>query len=81
MRLIIKTKNKNIYYVQFPNFLDQEKIPAILEEAKWVLPKNEEILEHHVHSDQFTDQERKQLDIYGEIKYPMIQLEVDLELI
>lgn len=79
MKLILKTKTKKFYYVQLPNYFDQEKIPSILDEAKWSLPKNEEILEHHVHSDQLTDQERKQLDIYGKIKYPMIKIDIELQ--
>jgi len=71
MRLVLKTKNKNIYCVQLPNHIDQDKIPLIVEEAKLFLPKNEELAEHYVNSDSYTNDERKQLDIYGEIKYPM----------
>lgn len=80
MKLILKTNNKKTYYLQLPNYLDQDKIPAIIEDVKWLLPEDEEIVEHHIHGDQLTNEEKKQLDCWGKIVDPMILLNIDLQL-
>lgn len=78
MRLILKTNTKNTYFVHFPNYMDTSNIESLVEEAKKSLPKDEEYKSHLINSDDLSDFERKQLDYYGEIKYPLIQLSVDI---
>jgi hypothetical protein len=76
MKLILKTK-KTTYYVSLPNYFDSDKIDIVLNEARYELPVDVEILEHQLHNDTLTNDEKKQMDIYGEIKYPMEELIVN----
>jgi hypothetical protein len=76
VRLIIKS-NFNLYETQVPNYADERMKEKILENVKWALPENETIEHHMFHSDSITDYERKQLDIYGEIKTPFTQLTLE----
>lgn len=76
MKLILRTNTPNTYFVYLPNYIDanQETIDCTLLEAKWSLPEGVEITSHYLNSDGLTDEERKQMDIYGEIKYPLIPI-------
>ena len=78
MRLIIKTQTRNTYFVHFPNYMDVGDVELLVEEAKESLPKGEKYKSHLVNSDDLCDEERKQLDYYGEIRYPLIPLKVDI---
>jgi hypothetical protein len=77
MRLIIKTNNKNLYSVHLPNYIDMDHIDPILIEAKEALPVGVEYKSHHIWGDGLCDDERKQIDYYGMIKYPIIPLTVN----
>lgn len=78
MRLIIKTEDNTLYSVQLPNHMDLERIDHILKDALFELPKGSVYKSHHAHSDDLCDEERKQIDYYGEIKYPIIPLNVSI---
>ena len=76
MKLILKTNTKTTYYVPIPNYADQSKVEELLEEVPSYLPEGVEVIGHQIHSDQLTNDERKQLDIYGKVLYPMVALEI-----
>lgn len=79
MKLIIKTEANSLYFVPLPNYMDvSSNIDFILKEALEQLPKGEIHKSHHIHSDDLCDEERKQLDYYGKIKFPMIPLNVSI---
>ena len=78
MKLVFKTKNKNqqkTYLVRVPNYFDTSKADELLEDIKFEIPANEEIVEHFFYGDtSLTLDERKQLDDHGEIINPLIEL-------
>jgi hypothetical protein len=78
MKLVFKTKNKNqekTYLVRLPNYYDTEKVDELLGEIKYDLPSKETITEHHFYGDTaLTLDERKQIDIHGEVVNPPIEL-------
>lgn len=79
MRLIIKTHTKDLYFVSLPNYMDiDSNVNFILKEAIEQLPEESTYKSHYINSDDLCDEERKQLDYYGEIKYPLISLNVSI---
>lgn len=78
MRIIIDAKSRNTYFVQLPNYFDSDKLPEVMKEISYEFPKDDEIVHYYMHGDDITNGEKKQLDIYGEIKYPLIPLKIDI---
>jgi len=78
MRLILNTTSGKVYSVHLPNHVDVDNLDRIIEAAKWELPPNEEILTYYLNSDGLTNDERKQMDIHGEVKFPPILLRVSV---
>jgi len=58
--------------------MDVSDIELLVEEAKESLPKGTKYRSHLINSDDLCDEERKQLDYYGVIKYPLIPLNLNI---
>lgn len=82
MKLVFTTKNKDkekTYLIRLPNYYDIEKVNDLLSEVKYDLPSDEVIAAHHFYGDNMpTLDERKQLDLHGEIINPHIELKAEL---
>jgi len=78
MRLIIKTEANTLYSVHLPNYLDVTNDEIILGNALKKMPPTAVYKSHHIHSDDLCDEERKQLDYFGKIKFPPIELNINL---
>lgn len=78
MKLVFKTKTKTeekTYLVRLPNYFDTDNVEKLLEEIKYDLLSTETIIEHHFYGDTaLTLDERKQVDIYGEVINPPEEL-------
>jgi len=82
MKLIFKTRTTNpgkkvkkVYLVRLPNYFDSEQVPELLQDVATNYLTNEQVIEHTLMGDaHITNDERKQLDIYGEIVAPPIEL-------
>lgn len=75
MKLILNTNSPHTtYYIYLPNHVDVDSVEQLIASAKWELPEGTEITHHYLNSDGLTNDERKQLDIYSEVKYPLIKL-------
>ena len=72
---MLNAKSGNVYSVHLPNHVDTDKLDMVVSAAIKEVPA-EEIINHYLNSDELTNDERKQLDIYGEIKSPAIKLHV-----
>ena len=78
MRLILRTNAKNLYCVHLPNHLDLDNTENILNQAIEKLPTGTKYKSHYINSDDLCDEERKQLDYYGKVKYPTVLLSVNI---
>ena len=86
MKLIVKTKTtvarkttKHTYFVHLPNYFDTEQTADLVEDISKTCLKNEKIVEHMLMGDaHITNDERKQLDIYGEIVDAPVELQYNL---
>ena len=79
MKLVFKTatskKQEKTYLVRLPNYFDTEKVEELLEEIKYDLSSKETVVEHHLYGDTaLTLDERKQIDIHGEVINPPEEL-------
>ncbi len=78
MKLLLSTNKSKLYFVYLPNHIDREKIPEIVQYAEINMLLDETATKYSLHSDDYlTDYERKQIDIYGKIVNPILQLTVD----
>lgn len=83
MKLIFKTKSvvakkpvAKTYCVRLPNYFDFERVPELLADVAVNCLGKEEIVEHMLMGDaHITNDERKQLDIYGEIVAAPVELQ------
>jgi hypothetical protein len=82
MKLVFTTKKKDkekTYLIRLPNYYDIEKVNDLLSEVKYDLPSDEVITTHHFYGDNMpTLDERKQIDIHGEVIDPPTELKVEL---
>lgn len=79
MKFVFKTKNNNntekTYLVRLPNYFDTDKVNELLEEIRYELAAEEKVVEHHFYGDTaLTIDERKQIDIHGEVITPPTEL-------
>lgn len=83
MKLVFKTagpkKQEKTYLVRLPNYYDTDKVDELLEDIKFELSNKETIVEHHFYGDTaLTLDERKQIDIHGEVVNPHTELVLNL---
>ena len=74
MRLIFKAQNQfqpkkpNTYVVMLPNYFDVDHVEELLEEVSTNCLNGAEVYDHYLMGDDtLTNDERKQIDIYGKV--------------
>lgn len=75
MKMIFQTSAGQTCFIRVPNFFDYEQVPELLSRARTVI--DEQIIDESVilHGDDWlTNDEHKQLDIYGRIANPMREI-------
>lgn len=85
MKLVFKTKSavakepiEKTYFVRLPNYFDSDRESELVDDIAVNCLGREQIAEHYLMGDShITNDERKQLDIYGEIVSPLIELKYD----
>jgi hypothetical protein len=81
MKLIIKTTNipqhdhSTTYITRLPNYFDVESVAQLVDDLRSGIPLDETIVEYHLYSDDMpTQEERKEIDIYGKIVSKHVEL-------
>lgn len=78
MKIIIETASHNTYFVPLPNYFNSDNLEETMKEVSYDIPTGEEVTKYYLHSDDITNEERKQIDYYGCIKYPLIPLNINV---